>query len=167
MFSVVFMKDIAKHTMLSPMTSIPLKSLFSCKLITIVTILCLSSPAMSSEDRKQYHGDTDSRFPSSVAVSFCYSPKTKVGICRRESIHRFRKEGASMSSSASPTVLAVKYILDWEVLPLLIDTHNHSRLISSEVIAYNESTTRLHLHCKPVRNAKPHGGYLCFVNWWV
>lgn len=37
-------------------------------------------------------------------------------------------------------------------------THNHSRRISSEVIAYRELTTRLHLHHKPVRNAKPHDG---------
>lgn len=44
----------------------------------------------------------------------------------------------------------------------MIDTQPQLRLISSEVIAYNELTTRLHLHRKPVRNAKPHGGYLLF-----
>lgn len=54
-----------------------------------------------------------------------------------------------MSSSAPPTILAVKYILDREVLQFM--THNHSRLISSEVIAYNELTTQLYLYCKPVR----------------
>lgn len=36
----------------------------------------------------------------------------------------------------------------------MIDTQPQQRLISSEVIAYNELTTRLHLHHKPVRECK-------------
>lgn len=82
------------------------------------------SPAMSAEEKEvisQRH-EQDSRFPSAVPVSSCFSPKAKVDFSQQESIHHFWEEGASMSSSASPAVLAVKYILDWEVLQLLIDT---------------------------------------------
>lgn len=47
------------------------------------------SPAMSSEERKQYHEDADSRFPSAVSLSSCFSPKAKVDIVRRKYIHHF------------------------------------------------------------------------------
>lgn len=40
--------------------------------------------------------------------------------------------------------------------------HNHSRLVSSGVIVHNDLTIKLHLHCKPVRNAKPHSSYFAF-----
>lgn len=72
------------------------------------------SPAMSSEEKEviSRRHKQDSRFPSAVPVSSCFSPKAKVDFSQRESIHHFLEEGASMSSSASPAVLAVKYILD-------------------------------------------------------
>lgn len=75
---------------------------------------------MSKQEGKQHQIETDSRFPSAVQVS-C-SPKAKVDIDRRKSIRHHLKENAPMSSSASPAVLAVKYILDWEVLQFMIDT---------------------------------------------
>lgn len=50
--------------------------------------------------------------------------KSPVGFprCPVHSIHHYRKQSVTTSSSASPAVLAVKYVLDWEVLQLMIDT---------------------------------------------
>lgn len=48
--------------------------------------------------------------------------KAKAGTDRGRSIRRVLNESAPVSSWASPTVLAVKYIADWEVLQFRIDT---------------------------------------------
>lgn len=58
--------------------------------------------------------------------SCCHTPKAKkkakAGTGRGESIRRVLNESAPVSSSASPAVLAVKYISDWEVSQFRIDT---------------------------------------------
>lgn len=154
MFSVVFMSGIAEHLMLQYTDNqYPFKSIWHSRVFSPATeqngdiAQVHVSPAVSRQERKQHHVETDSGFPS--AVPRCPAPVAKVGIdCRKKSIHHPLNESASMSSSASPAVLVVKYILDWEVLQFMIDT-NHSKIISSEVLAYKELTSRLHLRHKP------------------
>lgn len=129
MFSVVFMKDIATHLMILLMTSIPLKAYGTPESLLLQADhnrdkLCISMLALQCPQRrgKWYHEDMKriQGFHPFILLFYC-SPKAKVGFSQRESIHHSWEEGASMSSSASPAVLAVKYILDWEVLQLLID----------------------------------------------
>lgn len=142
-------------------TSIPLKAFGTPESLLLQAdhnIDIVFSPRQSCSvlrERKRYHVETCPRLPPAVpAVPLFYS-KSK-GRPWRKSIRWY--EGAPASSSASRATFSSQIYVRLRGFAIFWLTHNHSRLTSSEVIAYNELTTRLHLHHKPVRNAKPHGG---------
>lgn len=144
------------YTMLT--TSIPLKVYSAPE--SLPSPLCAVSASPPRAD-KHLHGKAISAvspwIPMSHRLSWLscsHTPKKSQGRHQPRQICPPRLKWER--SWASPTVLAVKYILDWEVSQFRIDTQPQYTHIQWRNC--RELTARLHLHHKPVRNAKPHDG---------
>lgn len=117
-------------------TSIPLKvcgapeslppPILSWAEASLVKVLRVPASVFDQESINRRHVGMDPNVPSAVPVVLLShsqsQKKAKAGTGRGESIRRVLNESAPVSSSASPAVLAVKYISDWEVSQFRIDT---------------------------------------------